>query len=124
MRTESRSRKAAIPHPADWADVNGVAALSWLDQTGAHALIHGHTHRPGDHHLGDGRMRHVLSDWDLDGEAPRAEVLRIDEAGLTRRRPMIGQQSEPHGSPWTGPLDRRPKQMTGSHPAEPKQVVD
>ena len=56
---------------------------------GADRLIHGHTHRPGDERLGPGLSRHVLSDWDLDGQhgPARAEVLRLDARGLHRRPP-------------------------------------
>jgi UDP-2,3-diacylglucosamine hydrolase len=47
-------------------------------------LIHGHTHRPGDHALGDGLQRIVLSDWDARARPPRAEVLRLTAAGAER----------------------------------------
>jgi len=34
--------------------------------------------------LGDGCVRHVLSDWDLDHPPLRAEVLRLSVTGLAR----------------------------------------
>ena len=38
----------------------------------APVLVHGHTHAPASHDLGPGLVRHVLSDWDLDGAGSRA----------------------------------------------------
>jgi UDP-2,3-diacylglucosamine hydrolase len=46
-------------------------------------LIHGHTHRPGDHALGE-RRRSVLSDWDAASTPPRLQALRLSAAGLER----------------------------------------
>jgi UDP-2,3-diacylglucosamine hydrolase len=71
--------------PADWADVDDAAAARWLRDAGCHALIHGHTHRPGRVALEDGLHRHVLSDWDLD-HAERAQVLRLTADGALQRR--------------------------------------
>lgn len=87
IRAESRTRKAARPQPSDWADVDSAAASTCLDRAAAGVLIHGHTHRPADHALPGGRVRHVLSDWDMDGPTPRAEVVRIDRQGVHRRAP-------------------------------------
>ena len=87
IRAESRNRKAARPAPGDGADVDEAAACEWLGRLDADTLIHGHTHRPADHGLAGGRRRHVLSDWDLDGPASRAEVMRIDRHGVHRRAP-------------------------------------
>lgn len=95
IRAESRSRKAAAPDPSNWADVDATAADRWLSESAADALIHGHTHRPGHHALPSGRMRHVLSDWDLDGGLPRAQLMRIDILGARR----IGPMSNPHDHP-------------------------
>ena len=50
-------------------------------------LIHGHTHRPAEHDLGDGMKRVVLSDWDLAATPPRGDVVRLSAAGL-RRLPL------------------------------------
>ena len=38
-------------------------------------LLHGHTHKPAVHDLGDGLSRWVLSDWHADSQPPRLEVL-------------------------------------------------
>ena len=43
----------------------------------APALIHGHTHRPADQALDAGHTRHVLTDWDVEANPPRAGVLRL-----------------------------------------------
>jgi UDP-2,3-diacylglucosamine hydrolase len=49
-------------------------------------LLHGHTHRPAQHDLGDGSSRVVLSDWDLDDPStPRADVLRLRADGSLQR---------------------------------------
>lgn len=69
-----------------WADVDEGAATDWMRGAQSLRLIHGHTHQPGDHPFGPpGGMRHVLSDWDLDhAQHPRAQILRLTEAGLQR----------------------------------------
>ncbi len=81
MRAASRSQQAAQEL---WADLDAKACIEWLRAADSHALIHGHTHRPGRHDLAPGLARHVLSDWDCESGAPRAEVLRLREAGLRR----------------------------------------
>jgi UDP-2,3-diacylglucosamine hydrolase len=88
VRGDGDRRRAAEPFDPDrWADVDRAAALDWLDATGCEALIHGHTHRPGTYPLDARRVRHVLSDWDLDSTPPRADVLRLSAAGLARHAP-------------------------------------
>ena len=56
----------------------------------AAVLIHGHTHRPGDHALGaDARGRSltqvVLSDWHIAGNDHRAQVLRLSSDSQLER---------------------------------------
>jgi UDP-2,3-diacylglucosamine hydrolase len=68
----------------NWADVDAGAALHWLFGAHATVMVHGHTHRPGSEALSPGVTRHVLSDWDLDAEPSRAEVLRWTSAGFQR----------------------------------------
>jgi UDP-2,3-diacylglucosamine hydrolase len=70
---------------AGYADVDADAALAWLGQADTRTLLHGHTHRPGQHALDATHQRWVLSDWDLDGAVPRADLLRFSPAGLERR---------------------------------------
>ncbi|HSW19008.1 MAG TPA: UDP-2,3-diacylglucosamine diphosphatase [Ramlibacter sp.] len=82
MREASRNHQRALP---TYADVDEPAAREWLAATGAQTLVHGHTHRPGDHKLGDGLRRIVLSDWDAQSEPPRLQALRLSASGeLTR----------------------------------------
>lgn len=69
---------------AGYADVDAQAARQWLEAAEARTLIHGHTHQPAVHDLGQGFVRVVLSDWHAEGKAPRAEVLRLSADGLRR----------------------------------------
>ena len=78
IRSDSQGRKSASPDPALWADVDAAEARRWLQNSGAQTLVHGHTHRPAEHDLGDGLRRIVLSDWDLRADPARSQVLRID----------------------------------------------
>ena len=86
VRAQSAARKAS--GEAFYADVDADAARGWLRASAAPVLVHGHTHAPASHALGDGLVRHVLSDWELDGMGPpRAEVLRWTDAGFARIAP-------------------------------------
>jgi UDP-2,3-diacylglucosamine hydrolase len=93
LRERSQARKNSQGHdPSLWADVDHSAAAQWLESADARVLIHGHTHRPGQHAWSgsNGQLleRHVLSDWELGGDRPRCEVLRLHVSGeLTRWRP-------------------------------------
>lgn len=81
--------KASQTDPSQWADVDEAACRDWLRQSGCQALIHGHTHKPAVHDLGDGLQRWVLSDWDFDSaHGPRGDVLVLDADGLRRTAPM------------------------------------
>lgn len=66
------------------ADADPAMALAWVTWASADCLVHGHTHQPADHPLGKGQ-RHVLSDWSLDHEPLRAQVLRLEKSGGLRR---------------------------------------
>lgn len=79
IRAQSEARKRAEVHHAD---VDTPAARAWLQAARARTLVHGHTHRPACHPLGDGLARWVLSDWELDARPPRADVLRLTAPGL------------------------------------------
>ena len=81
LRAQSEARKQS---GQTYADVDSDAAKQWLTAANASTLIHGHTHRPGQHELGDNQRRVVLSDWDAIATPPRAEVLRLTVAGLQR----------------------------------------
>ncbi len=82
MRAQSEDRKRS-PGMV-WADVDADAARTWLRQADATTLIHGHTHRPATHALGDGLGRIVLSDWDLKAHPARAQLLCLSPAGAQR----------------------------------------
>lgn len=82
MRTQSEDRKQSPG--MIWADVDTEAARDWLRSAGARTLIHGHTHKPRAHDLGDGMSRIVLSDWDASAHPPRAQVLRLGADGARR----------------------------------------
>jgi UDP-2,3-diacylglucosamine hydrolase len=85
MRAESERRKDT---GGPWFDVDRATAIEALRSADAPALIHGHTHRPGNETLAPGYRRHVLTDWDCDhASAPRAEVLRWQATGLARITP-------------------------------------
>jgi len=79
-RSEDRKRSPDMV----WADVDADAARDWLRQAGATSLVHGHTHRPAVHDLGDGMRRIVLSDWDAAAHPPRAQLLCLSSAGAQR----------------------------------------
>lgn len=81
LRRQSDARKRS---GVDYADVDTDAARQWLEAANAHTLIHGHTHRPALHDLGQGCSRVVLSDWDAQADPPRADLLRLTAGGLQR----------------------------------------
>jgi UDP-2,3-diacylglucosamine hydrolase len=87
MREHSQQQQAERwQQGAGYVDVDDNAARQALQQAGATTLIHGHTHRPARHELGDGLVREVLSDWDAQAAPPRAEVMRLSlPAGLAPR---------------------------------------
>lgn len=73
-RSESEQRKQS---GQPYADADPAMTEQWMQQAQAHWLIHGHTHRPADHALADGGSRIVLSDWHIDSNTQRAQVLRV-----------------------------------------------
>jgi UDP-2,3-diacylglucosamine hydrolase len=87
MRAESRRLQSEQGLQEGMAaDLDAEACRALLRGCGATTLLHGHTHRPAGHDLGDGLRREVLSDWDLDDPAaPRAEVLRLHADGRLQR---------------------------------------
>jgi UDP-2,3-diacylglucosamine hydrolase len=84
MRDASTAHQKGRP-AALWSDVDTSAALQLLRAAGSEVLVHGHTHRPGRVVLSATAVRHVLSDWDFDGDAPRGDVLRLSAGGIERR---------------------------------------
>ena len=90
VRNKSEALKRSHTTQADftdYADVDSQAAIAWLKGADAQVLLHGHTHKPAVHDLGDGLSRWVLSDWHADSQPPRLEVLswlRQNEQSPTR----------------------------------------
>ena len=90
MRAQSEAQHAA---QGVYTQVDADLARRWLAEADATVLIHGHTHRPGDHALGaDARGRPltqvVLSDWHVTATERRLEVLRLSaQGGLQRVSP-------------------------------------
>jgi UDP-2,3-diacylglucosamine hydrolase len=80
-RAQSRATQAAQLMATD---LDAEACRTLLREAGATTLIHGHTHRPAEHALGEGLRRVVLSDWDLDATPPRGDVIRLSATGLQR----------------------------------------
>ncbi|MGM9480901.1 UDP-2,3-diacylglucosamine diphosphatase [Roseateles sp. NT4] len=76
--------KAAQARQLMATDLDAEACRALLREVNARTMIHGHTHRPAEHDLGDGWRRVVLSDWDLDAKPPRGDVIRLSAAGLQR----------------------------------------
>ena len=84
LRDASESRKRS---GASYVDLDAHAVRDWLAAAHASIMIHGHTHKPAVHALGNGLQRVVLSDWDAAARPARLEVLRLDAGGL-RRLPL------------------------------------
>jgi len=82
LRRQSEANKSAN---ASYADVDTKEASHLLAAAQARTMVHGHTHRPANHPLPDGRERLVLSDWHIEGSEARAEVLRLTVQGPDRR---------------------------------------
>jgi UDP-2,3-diacylglucosamine hydrolase len=81
MRAESQKNQQNL---LDYADVEDAEALAWLQATNTKTMIHGHTHKPANHDLGNSFKRVVMTDWDLKATPNRAEVLQLSITGLQR----------------------------------------
>jgi UDP-2,3-diacylglucosamine hydrolase len=69
-RARARSEQAKLHKTIEIMDVNGQAVAAMFKQYGVQRMIHGHTHRPAQHHLdlnGKKYERWVLPDWYGDG---------------------------------------------------------
>jgi UDP-2,3-diacylglucosamine hydrolase len=98
MRRRSGRR---LPRPGGtFIDVDPQTTVALLRAADAPTLVHGHTHAPRSHELGPGLVRHVLSDWELDGSSrPRAEVVRWSERGFERIAPETAAAAPPAAPP-------------------------
>jgi len=89
MREQSENYKADIvAQGAQFADVDEATALEALTKSGSHILIHGHTHRPATHTVGQHAQRVVLSDWDAASNPVRLQVLSLDAQGGIQRHAL------------------------------------
>lgn len=75
LRAKSRSQTRM--KAAEITDVNAAAVEQAMQRHGVRTLVHGHTHRPAIHALGENRQRIVLGDWDSHGW-----YLQLDETGI------------------------------------------
>ncbi len=88
MRQESEATKK--DPRAVYADVDEAWAAMQLQSSQSQCMVHGHTHKPADHFVGQSGqwVRRVLSDWD-GNQHPRAEVLRWHVSGRVERINLI-----------------------------------
>ena len=79
LRAQSEARKTGRRSESVMLiDLDKDAIQDWLRAANASTLIHGHTHKPAEHDLGNHQRRFVLSDWDGDACPVRASVLRLN----------------------------------------------
>lgn len=78
------SRQAQRSKAMDIMDVNSGKISQLFDAYSVTLMIHGHTHRP-QVHTDNGRVRHVLPDWDCDAEVVRGGWIAINAAGEIQR---------------------------------------
>lgn len=90
LRQQSEAQRAAPQAQGAWADLDEPATRACLLAHGCQRMLHGHTHRPGEHALGQGLSRLVLSDWDASARRPRAEVLRLHRLDWERLAQPLG----------------------------------
>jgi len=107
QRSASSTAVANAADAPDYGDVDATTACRWLRATGCQTLIHGHTHRPGQHDLGQGLQRLVLSDWCGLSQPPRREVLRLERHGrFSRISPEQAKAQKPSAQTPTAPAPK------------------
>lgn len=82
MRADSEEMKRG---ERVYADVDAPTALDWMRAADAATLVHGHTHKPGEHVMDGAHSRIVLSDWEAQASPPRLQALRIAASGSMER---------------------------------------
>lgn len=87
MRESSRSEQGAKSY--EIMDVTPQAISEVFAQTNTNVMIHGHTHRPALHKVGD-TLRYVLPDWEPDATPPRGGWIAIDGDGAITRHDLSG----------------------------------
>jgi UDP-2,3-diacylglucosamine hydrolase len=88
MRDASQATQAAM---VTWADAHADHTRALMAQANTDILVHGHTHRPATHQpavvgASAATTRHVLSDWDVDAQPARAELLMWSAQGFQRHK--------------------------------------
>jgi UDP-2,3-diacylglucosamine hydrolase len=84
------SREAHGNKTMEIMDVTAQAIDALHATTASDIIIHGHTHRPALHRVGNKR-RYVLPDWELDADAPRGGWIAVDSDGVITRHDLDGQ---------------------------------
>jgi UDP-2,3-diacylglucosamine hydrolase len=87
LRADSRKEQSGKSYEV--MDVTPEAIAAVFAQTGASVMIHGHTHRPALHQVGD-KLRYVLPDWEPDATPPRGGWIAIDAEGVITRHDLAG----------------------------------
>ena len=84
MRAQSEAHNQSMQ---SFADADTDMTRSWMQQADSQHLVHGHTHRPADHTVAGlpEARRQVLSDWHVQLQHQRAEVLRLHADGRSER---------------------------------------
>ena len=92
MRENSRKDQGTKAY--EIMDVTPQAIADLFAQTDTRVMIHGHTHRPALHLVGDTR-RYVLPDWEPAATPPRGGWIAIDGAGVITRHGLDGAVTPP-----------------------------
>ncbi|NYE60742.1 UDP-2,3-diacylglucosamine hydrolase [Duganella sp. 1224] len=87
LRADSRKEQRGKSYEV--MDVTPEAIAEVFAQTGASVMIHGHTHRPALHRVGD-QLRYVLPDWEPEAMPPRGGWIAIDQHGIITRHDLYG----------------------------------
>jgi UDP-2,3-diacylglucosamine hydrolase len=97
MRAQSEAqKKQQASSQTPWIDLDTQACRALLAAHQADHMVHGHTHQPAQHDLGQGQVRWVLSDWDLHATPPRAQVLRLQSSDPEPRRLSLAEGRTAH----------------------------
>ena len=83
-----RAGDGGASRPRPLIDLDNEATRGWMESAKTAVLVHGHTHAAATLAVGPGQVRHVMTDWHLDGAGPpRAQVLRWRADGMERIAP-------------------------------------
>ena len=100
-----KSMAAMAGKPLTIMDVNQEAVRALLRRHGSRVVIHGHTHRPGEHCFdldGQPALRQVLAEW----QPERGEVLSFSETGWRRETLRRKEATRTDGKTPTAPHAR------------------